>query len=130
MEETQGFIDSPIREFGNALYLSKEMAERTDDASTKQMVMQMAQAEQAVLSNIKDMKFIGDIEVVKSSPDILKRFYNIGYRFKIQSVGYDILKEHFRCRSEHIPSEITLEFISRMIERYAQQQADKEYEDE
>ena len=130
MNDTPEYIDSPIREFGNALYLSKEMAERTDESTIKQMVMQMAQTEQAVLSNIKDMRFIGDIEVVKSSADMLNRFYNVGYRFKIQSIGYDILKEHFRCRSEHIPSEITLEFINKMIERYAQQQADKEYEDE
>lgn len=130
MEETQGFIDSPIREFGNMVTISTRMAEGHDDLILEQTIKQMAETEKAVLSNIKDMRFIGEIETFKSTPDVLGRFIAMGYKFKIQSVGYDILKNHFECRKEHVPSEITLEFINKMIERYAQQQADKEYEDE
>lgn len=130
MEETQPFIDTPVREFGNMVTLSTRMAEGHDDLVMEQMVKQMAETEKAVLSNIKDMEFLGEIETFKSAPDILNRFIAFGYKFKIRSVGYDILKAHFECRKEHIPSEITLEFINKMIERYAQQQADKEYEDE
>ena len=118
------------REFGNQVFVTSSLSGALGDDAIKDQVLRMAENEQYVLSHIKDMEFVGDIEVLESSADLLNRFKSVGYRFKIKSNGYDILKNHFECRKEHVPYEITLDFINQMIKRYAENLARQDEDDE
>ncbi len=44
---------------------------------------------------------------------------NIGWYGRFASANYEKLEAHFACHKEHVPEEITLDFIERMIGRYA-----------
>lgn len=121
--------DIPIREFGSTTGITSSMFDSMSKDAIREIILEQAKREQNILSNIKDMQFVGDIEVFENKADILDRFVTMGWKFKVQSLGYDVLKNYFECRKQHIPRTITLEFIEDMIQRYAQQEVEKEYND-
>jgi hypothetical protein len=78
------------------------------------------------LSYISDMEWIGEPEIFTNIADPLGRFSTSGYRIQGASVGYKVLENHFQCHKEHVPYEITIEFINQMIERYVRQERDED----
>jgi hypothetical protein len=121
-------MDKKILEFGQAVSV---MPGALPDDVAKEMLLKMANQTQHVLSHIKDIEFIGDIQILDGpSVDMLGRFGSKGYYFQAASDGYDILRAHFKCREEHVPRVLTKEYIFELMERYVRDNMSEDKEEE
>lgn len=84
------------------------------------------------------LEICGDAEIVENfrivegpNVDVLNRFKPLGFYGRFASANYDKLAAHFACRKEHVPDDLTMDFITQMIGRYAlQEKMRAEYHDE
>lgn len=114
-------------EFGNQIMVSGAIDK--DDPMLRTMVEQSIEQSVGALKYITDFKTIQEPEIFDlPRVDILNRFSCVGWRAKYASNGYWELKEHFKCRNEHIPKKITAKFIWQMIIRLKNQRKVKDYE--
>lgn len=121
-------MNKKILEFGQAVSVTPGALH--DDVA-KEMLLKMANQTQHVLSHIKDIEFIGDIQILDGpSADMLGRFVSKGYYFQAASDGYDILRAHFKCREEHVPHVLTQEYIFGLMEQYMKEKIEREKEEE
>lgn len=125
-----------VREYGNMIMTAASVHGQIDpgilEAATAMMERQ-TQELRDVLDICGDAEIIDNFKIIEGpNVDPLMRFKPLGWYGKFASPNYEKLEAHFKCKSQHIPSEITLEFINQMIERYAEQQrrySEDEYDD-
>lgn len=123
MEHEKPEITKDIIEFGEAVFVSTLLNDAMNQEDiVKQMLDMQCNNVKYALDYITDMEYIGDVEYVDGTADMLGRLVTKGYRFKAASNGYKVLERHFKCKEKHEPRELTLEYISDVIERYAEQQ--------
>ena len=119
--------DLRVFEFGNTFHVSKSI--ETNDPILKDMVEHSIEQAVGPLKYIADFKVIKDPEILEMpAVDILRRFKVVGWKAKYASDGYFELKKHFECRDRHIPKEITIKFIWKMIKELIEQRKVKDYE--
>ena len=115
-----------IREYGSVLMTSPLL-----NGSIPSGVMEAASA--MIESQTKEIREVldicGDAEIVDTfriiegpNVDPLMRFKPLGLYGRFASANYDKLQAHFACHKEHVPDDITLDFINQMIGRYAAQE--------
>jgi hypothetical protein len=109
-----------VIEFGNEVMVSLLM---NNDEVVDNVLTSHLNGVKHALDYITDVEYLGDVEFATDSQlDPLGRFITKGYRFKVASEGYNVLQRHFKCKEKHEPHELTLEYITDLIERYAEQQ--------
>lgn len=120
-------MDKKILEFGKAVSV---MPGSLNNEMAREMLLKMAVQDQHVLSHIKDIEFIGDIQILDGpQTDMLGRFASKGYYFQAASDGYEILRSHFKCREEHVPRVLTKEYIFGLMEQYVRANMQEEEEE-
>lgn len=123
MEHEKPEVVKEVIEFGEAVFVSPVLNDAMNQNDmVKQMLDMQCNKVKYALDYITDMEYIGDVEYIDGTTDPLQRIVTKGYRFKAASHGYEVLKRHFKCKERHEPRELTLEYISDVIERYAEQQ--------
>ena len=115
-----------VREYGNVIMTTASVHGQIDphvlEAATAMMDRQ-TQELRDVLDICGDAEIIDNFKIIEGpNVDPLMRFKPLGWYGKFASPNYEKLEAHFKCKSRHIPPDITLEFINQMIEEYAQQQ--------
>ena len=119
--------DLKILEFGNAVSASLDM--KIDDPILRSVLQDSIDKTVGALKYITDFKVVEEPEIVEAPQvDILRRFKMFGWKAKFASNGYHELKEHFKCRERHIPENITVKFIWKMVKELIEQRKVKDYE--
>ena len=124
-----------IHEYGNMM-----MTSVLRDGTVPDNIMEYATA---ILGNstqqIREvLEICGDAEIVENfrivegpSVDPLNRFKPLGFYGRFASANYDKLAAHFACHKEHVPDDLTMDFITQMIGRYVlQEKMRSEYDDD
>lgn len=122
-----------VREYGNAMWVGTSVLNSAYNpmADITALFKRQNDELEEVLAICGDAVDVNPFAVVEGPrPDIMGIHRSIGWHRSFRSKNYDTLKEHFRCRREHVPDRITLEWLDIMIQRYAKQDNYDDYEDE
>lgn len=125
----------PIHEYGSNMMISllrgEEIPSNVMDAATS-MIDNQTRTIRELLDICGDAEIVEDFHVVEGPIiDPLMRFKPLGFYGRFASANFDKFAAYFACRKEHVPDEITLDFINQMIGRYAlQEKMRAEYEED
>ena len=113
-------------EFGETVTIPNGMD--SDHESVREILDMGIQRTKNALDYIKDIQY-SEVQYVKSPViDPLARFQMAGYYFTAESEGLKTVRELFKCHKEHVPYDITLDYIQQIIKRYAEQQERDDYD--
>jgi hypothetical protein len=131
-------INVTIHEYGNVVMTAPlrdgVVPSNVLEAATT-MLGNQTQEIREVLEICGDAEIVENFRIVEGpNVDVLKRFKPLGFYGRFASANYDKLAAHFSCRKEHVPDDLTMEFITQMIGRYVLQEKmhseyDEEYDD-
>ena len=120
-------VTAKVREYGTAMLVSPIVFHATSpnyNEMTTSLFESQAKEIREVLDICADAEIIEDFHIIDGPvTDPLLRFKNIGWYGKFASANYDKMEEHFHCRKQHQPEEISLGYINEIIKRYALQQS-------
>ena len=116
-----------VHEYGNVIMTSTGRTDGviTDDirAALASLIEKHTQEIREVLDICGDAEILTPFDLVEGpNVDPLMRFKPMGFYGRFSSANYDKLQAHFACHKEHVPDDITLDFINQMIGRYAAQE--------
>lgn len=127
-----------VREYGNVVMTSPmvngQIPEGILEAATSMMDRHTKEIRE-VLDICGDAEIVENFRIIEGpNVDALMRFKPLGLYGRFASANYDKLAAHFSCHKEHVPDDLTMEFITQMIGRYALQEKmrseyDEEYDD-
>lgn len=115
-----------IHEYGSNMLVSALREDQIPinvmDAATYMMNNQTEKLRE-VLEICGDAEIVEDFHIVEGPRvDVFNRFKPLGFYGRFASANYDKLTAHFACHKEHVPDEITMDFINQMIGRYVLQE--------
>ena len=108
-----------VREFGNAIRAGHGAT--LNDPIIKDILEKDMNKTKKLLSYLRHVTYIEEFHTLEGpTTDYLIRYKNFAWYGQVASPGYDAFEEHFKCHKEHIPEHPTLEYIQKMIVRYAE----------
>ena len=115
-----------VREFGKSVLNVFTHAESDVQEETERLVIEDFKKAEETLQYIRDFRWVQEMKIIDGpQTDKLNRFRPVGWYALGGSVGYDKLKEYFACNRQHVPEEITMDFINKIIHAYTRQEAEK-----
>ena len=108
-----------VREFGNGIRAG--YGATLDDPVVAEILEKDMNKMKQLFSHLKVVKYLEEFHTLEGPPlEFLKRYRHFGWYGMVASPGYDAFEKHFRCHKEHTPTYPTLEYIQKMIVRYAE----------
>ena len=108
-----------VREFGNVIRAGHGAT--LNDPIIADILEKDMNKTKRLLSYLKVVKYLEEFHTLEGPPtDYLLRYKHFGWYGVVAAPGYDAFEEHFKCHKEHTPTYPTLEYIQKMIVRYAE----------
>lgn len=122
--DENGSVVLPVREYGKMVHASALAGDAGDKAALD--IMQQQVAREKHCRGFVTLRLWAGQNMEAPVVDVLGRFKTFGWRLRFVSQGYQELEQHFRCKLQHRPEHITMDYINQIINQYAQQERDND----